>query len=102
MMRIILLMVWFYCLNTYAAANRPNPFQHPFYVGVLGGYGSTTWDGLVPTEENQNIALSLSTPLMVREGGGVWGLFAGYEFIPFFAIETSYMHYPAATITFDP
>lgn len=76
--------------------------QHPFYIGALGGIGATTWDGLVPSEENQNLALSLSTPIDSKEGGGVWGIFAGYEFLPYFGVETNYMKYPNATLVFDP
>ncbi len=74
---------------------------NPFYIGVSGGYGSTTWNGLVPTEANKNEALSLSTPIEVQEGGGVWGVFAGYELTPTFALEANYMHYPDANIAFE-
>ena len=76
-------------------------YRYPLYAGVSGGYGSTTWGGLVPAESNQNIAISISAPTAASEGGAVWGLFAGYEFTPFFAIETSYMKYPSATLSFD-
>lgn len=76
-------------------------FNHPAYIGVAGGYGSTTWKGLVPLEENQNLAMSLSTPLSVSEGGGVWGFFAGYELSPYFAIEANYLAYPHATVSFS-
>ena len=79
--------------------------RHPLYVGVTGGYGSTTWAGLVPLDlseqDEQTFALRLSTPIQVSEGGGVWGFFAGYEFIPNFALEASYMRYEDATVTFD-
>lgn len=68
----------------------------------MGGYGSTTWEGLVPTRENQNMALSMSTPIKVREGGGVWGAFTGYEFAHYFALELSYLDYPDAEVSFDP
>ncbi len=78
-----------------------NSFQYPTYVGIAGGYGSTTWKGLVPNKENQNLAMSLSTPTEAIEGGGVWGLFAGYEFNPFFALEASYFQYPIAQVYFD-
>lgn len=77
-------------------------FNRAFYIGLLGGYGSTTWRGLVPTKENQNLALNLSTPIHVTEGGGAWGVLAGYEFIPAFALEASYMHFPKADVFFDP
>lgn len=76
-------------------------YPHPFYFGVTGGYGSTTWDGLVPARSNQGAALNLSTPTDVTEGGAIWGVFVGYELIPFFAIEGSYTHYPNATVNFD-
>ena len=77
--------------------------RHPLYVGVSGGYGSTTWSGLVPLDlSDEEDPMRLSTPIGVSEGGGVWGFFAGYEFIPVFALEASYMRYPDATVTFDP
>ena len=37
--------------SSFAADNK---FTHPFYIGVTGGFGSTTWAGLVPTEENKS------------------------------------------------
>jgi hypothetical protein len=77
------------------------PFKYRMYLGGIGGSGSTTWGGLVPTRENQNVAMSLSTPTKVTEGGGVWGFFGGYEFTPFFAVEANYMKYPDATVFFD-
>ncbi len=75
--------------------------NHPFYVGVIGGYGATTWQGLVPATENQNMALMLSTPVDVEEGGATWGALVGYEFSPYFAVEANYMHYPTSTIYFN-
>jgi Outer membrane protein beta-barrel domain len=76
--------------------------HHPFYLGASGGYGSTTWKGLVPLKDKQNLAINISTPIRVREGGALWGFFLGYEFIPYFALEASYMHYPNARVIFDP
>lgn len=75
--------------------------HHPLYLGIAGGYGSTTWDGLVPSSNNQNSAMNMSTPIEVREGGGVWGVFAGYGFNPYFAIEAMYLRYPHAEVIFD-
>lgn len=77
-------------------------YRRSLYVGGVGGFGSTTWQGLVPQTTNQNQALSISTPIGVKEGGGVWGISAGYEFTPCFAIEANYMHFPDANIIFDP
>lgn len=76
-------------------------FRYKAYLGGTIGYGSTTWQGLVPSEDNQNMAIRLSAPMVVREGGTVWGVLGGYEFSPFFALEASFMQYPRATISFD-
>jgi len=92
------LMLYFLWLLT------PSAFAsvaHPFYFGIGAGYGSTTWWGLVPTNENQNEAMILSTPSQVREGGIAGGFFIGYEFFPFLALEGSYTKYPNAKISFD-
>ncbi|CEK10338.1 outer membrane beta-barrel protein [Legionella hackeliae] len=94
-------LLFFVSVSSFAHSNEKTNRRQHFYVGAMGGYGATTWEGLVPTEENQNLALSMSTPIKVREGGGVWGAFTGYEFNPFFAIELSYLDYPDATVSFD-
>jgi hypothetical protein len=86
------------------SASLPNPgasFHHPLYIGVSAGYGSTTWEGLVPAAENQNMAISISTPLKVREGGAVFGFWGGYELSRYFAIEANYTRYPKAIVFFD-
>jgi hypothetical protein len=75
--------------------------SHPFYVGLVGGYGSTTWQGLVPPSEKQNLAMSLSTPTDVTEGGGVWGIFSGFEWTPYFATEVGYLRYQNAQVVFN-
>jgi hypothetical protein len=95
------LPLFLYSLSCFAQEERFFFFNHA-YLGLAGGYGSTTWEGLVPTLENQNLALSLSTPIKVTEGGTVWGLFAGYEFIPALALELNYLHFPKAEVLFDP
>ena len=87
--------------TSFCMAKTKNDLKHPFYVGAIGGYGATTWQGLVPTKENQNVALMLSTPIRVQEGGATWGGLAGYEFTPYFAIEANYMHYAEALVHFD-
>lgn len=80
----------------YFDTNKP---CYPGYFGVTGGYGQTTWGMLVP--EEFNAALAVSTPIEVSEGGGLWGIYAGYEVLKTFAFEASYMHYPDAFLTFD-
>ena len=82
-------------------AHQSDSVRHPFYVGVMGGYGSTTWNGLVPTKNNQNAAVTISTPVIVSEGGATWGVLLGYEFTRNFALEGTYTQYPRASISFD-
>lgn len=89
-------------LHADLTANTTNSkFKYPFYLGVTGGYGKTTWEGLIPPAGKMNLAMSMSTPKEVSEGGELWGLFAGYELLPSFALEAAYMHYPNAKISFD-
>ncbi len=68
------------------------------YVGLLTGYGSTTWQELVGTDT----ASWASTPNSAKEGGLLWGLVLGYDFNPHIGIELAYLHLPQAAITFDP
>ena len=77
------------------------PTHKPFYVGFLAGFGSTTWDGLVPTSSNQGNAMVLSTPIGVNEGGGVWGVVAGYVISSSFSLEANYTKYQQARVYFD-
>lgn len=98
------MLIYLAFFPTFSDANssKSNQTRHPFYTGIIGGYGSTTWDGLVPSLTNQNFALNISTPIQTIEGGAVWGVYGGYEFSPHFAFEGSYMRYKDATIIFDP
>jgi hypothetical protein len=84
-----------------AACATEDKFSHPFYAGITGGYGSTTWFALVPSQNKQNAALALSTPISVNEGGGTWGLFAGWELMPSFAIEAAFNRYAMTNIYFS-
>ncbi len=98
---LTLLLFFSFSLCQAQRAKWIDEFKHPFYIGVAGGYGATTWRGLVPLDRNRNLAMSISTPVTVEEGGGVWGLFTGYEFSPYFALEANYMAYPHATVSFS-
>ena len=104
MRKFIVVGFFFYSILAFSqeVLDLNQAFRYPIYAGIAGGFGSTTWQGLVPSVNNQNMALSISTPTSVQEGGVAWGLFAGYEFTPYFAIEANYMHYPDAKIVFDP
>src|SRR3990167_6002834 len=96
----------YYCYMTFgvficaphviAATNQASPL----YIGGSIGYGSTTWDGLVPTAANQNPATNIGTPIAAAEGGYVPGGFIGYEFSKHFALEGSYLAFKTATIFF--
>lgn len=88
--------------KVYSNMEIEDAFRYKAYVGALGGYGSTTWQGLVPALEKQNMAMIISTPVSVQEGGGVWGLVGGYELTPYFSLEANYIHYPEAQVRFDP
>lgn len=78
------------------------PVENPWFVGGVLGYGSTTWRGLVPDTAKQNAALNLSTPIDAQEGGFTWGIVGGVEAFKNFHLQLDYMHYPRATIHFDP
>ncbi len=103
-MRILTVFAVFFCSSAIFAQEAPQSsaaYKHPLYLGATAGYGSTTWQGLVPSKSNQNEAISISTPISVTEGGAIWGGFAGYELSPYFAVEAHYVRYPNATISFD-
>jgi hypothetical protein len=100
---LFILVLVLFSSSTYAKGLPvlENRTPHPLYVGVLGGFGSTTWRGLVPEAENQNPALRISMPTNSSEGGFLWGVFVGYELTRYFAFEASYVDYPDATVIFD-
>lgn len=76
--------------------------DNPWYFGAGVGYGSTTWDALVPRTSAQNSAISMSTPIQVEEGGVLWGISGGVEVFKNFQMEFNYWKYPNATVHFDP
>ncbi len=90
-----------FCALLYSSPIEDTRFSHPLYAGGALGYGSTTWYGLVPAAENQNMAMALYTPVSAQEGGLVWGGLAGYELSPNFSIEVNYQQYPKVNLTFD-
>lgn len=94
------------CFSITSQAFAEEDFNHryrfPWYLGVTGGYGTTTWQGLVPSEKNLNDTMMMSTPINVTEGGAIWGVYGGYELNPYFALELSYIRYPNAKVDFSP
>lgn len=106
--KLLLLACSVYCVPviSFSAVNMVNvqpgaTANHPFYAGLTIGYGTTTWSGLVASEDDDDIAMAVSTPTSVNEGGTIGGVFVGYEIFPSFAMEFSYTHYPNAKIYFD-
>jgi opacity protein-like surface antigen len=97
---LLCVLTYLSVITSHAASEVNDKAHYPAYGGLMGGYGSTTWGALVPRD--QNAAISLSTPISVTEGGFVWGVVAGYEFSPQFALEANYMHYQASRLYFDP
>lgn len=92
------------CLSmpqAFATDDFSNLYRYPFYAGIAVGYGTTTWEGLVPSNKNKNVAMTISTPTEVSEGGVVGGIELGYEFNPYFALELNYIRYPNAKVLFD-
>lgn len=100
-MRLILFTLLFVISSSWAAVYEEDQYNHPFYLGVMGGYGTTTWSGLVPAANNQTPGLSVSTPIDANEGGATWGFFIGYDLTKYFGFEASYMRYPDAIVNFD-
>jgi hypothetical protein len=94
---LLFILCMFACFTTRTHAGC---FTNPLYAGPILGYGSTTWQYLVPKTSKQN-TISISTPKSVTEGGVAWGFLAGYEYSPYFAIEGNYIRYPNASILFN-
>ena len=93
------IIFWPMLLLLYPAYADPVPY--PFYFGLIAGYGSTTWKGLVPKDSNQSLALNMSTPIEVDEGGSVIGVMSGFEISSNAAIEVKYTRFQDAIVTFD-
>src|SRR5687768_9969611 len=98
----IFMIFWLYSLPLFCYGFSIPFNDHSFYFGLMGGYGSSTWAGLVPAKINENDAMIISTPIAVKEGGGMWGFYAGFEILPTFAIEGRYQHFPDTKVDFDP
>lgn len=96
---VVLVLTSIASISSFAAIDQENKFRYPFYIGITNGYGSTTWGNLVPKDPDST--MSIATPIRVHEGGYVGGFYAGYEIIPVFALELSYMHYPNAKLIYD-
>ncbi len=94
--KIIILCLSFFTYSMTCEAE--DIFKNPLYAGATFAYGTTTWGFLVPVAGNA--AINTSVPDEVHEGGESWGLLAGYEFLPTFAMELAYDHYPRAKVMY--
>jgi Outer membrane protein beta-barrel domain len=86
----------------FSSSSWATQVENPWYIGGGIGWGTTTWQALAPNSQNQNLALSMSTPMRAEEGGLLWGLGLGIEVIPQFQVELNFWDYPDADVYFDP
>ncbi len=75
-----------------------NLTAHPFYVGVMTGYGNTDWSQLVAQDD----AATYATPTSATGNGGIIGALVGYQITPYIALEAQYIRYPDSSVTFSP
>lgn len=88
----------FAAVDTPAAPILPTVLQHPYYVGLISGYGNTDWSQLV----SQDQASSANTPLSASGSGAIIGALFGYQLLQNIAIEAQYVHYPNSQVTLLP
>lgn len=91
------------------AAASANSFErlwqaHRFYFGPVLGYGSTDWSMMVMECDANDPFCSAQTvgssaPIGTSgDNGLVWGVTAGYELKPSWAMEATYLHFPATQV----
>ena len=93
--KLISLSLLFFISYTWAADRYTD---HPFYAGLLGGYGDTDWSRLVSEDE----LTAEATPISASGDGFVYGAFVGYQPFHYFAFELQYMRFPDADLVFEP
>lgn len=81
----------------YGYETSPAFDTNSLYFGVMGGYGSTTWQSVVARDGDSR----QSAPNFVNEGGFTPGIFIGYQFLPRFAIQFTTVWFPHANLHFD-
>lgn len=99
-------VLFFSSLASGEPSKKPLYFtHHPFYMGVLVGYGSTDWSeltancsGLNPSQCDQ---VRDAAPVSAGDFGAVWGVTAGYEVQPHFAFEASFINFPETKVKFS-
>jgi OmpA-like transmembrane domain len=81
--------------DTGMGSGTPLIMQHPFYFGVMTGYGNTDWSRLVA----QDSETSNATPTAASGSGAIVGALVGYQLTQYIAIEAQYVHYPTSSVT---
>lgn len=103
MKRFFLIILFVVCSISAALAGGSSAKEsieakRPFYLGVLGGYGHTTWGELISPE--QSWLVLQSTPISTRDNGFVWGFLGGYNFTPNFALEATFVKFHDSDVYF--
>lgn len=98
---LLLVLLSSLCISAFADdgmnSEGSQNMQHPFYVGVMSGYGNTDWGQLVAKDG----VSSYATPLSASGSGAIIGALAGYQVTPYISVEAQYIHYPNTTIAID-
>lgn len=87
---LLLLLIFFFSAAVFAGVD------HPFYVGIQGGYGNTDWARLI----SQDDASATATPEEATGDGFAYGGLVGYQFAERLAIEADYLRFPDSDLTF--
>lgn len=99
--------------SIHTSSENPYPARwnkSKFYLGAITGYGSTDWGMLVINCDPKDIQcdatmrdiLAESAPKAAGDDGAVWGVTAGYEVNPTWAMEASYIRFPTTLIHIKP
>lgn len=84
-------------LVTSCAADEQNFSNHFFYVGGMSGNADADWSSVVGTD----ISTLGPNPLSADGNGMLFGLDAGYQFSPHFAIEGEFIDLPSSKLVFE-
>lgn len=92
-------LIAIFTLSSIALNSSANTFPYTdehFYIGPSIGYGDTNWNMLTTTD----FMLTVSLPSDAKDQGVAGGAIAGYQFNPYFAIQSSFLELPKTVISF--
>ena len=75
----------------------PSVIAHPFYVGIITGYGNTNWNRLVAEDSLSGTA----TPSQADGQGALIGGLVGYDFNQYLGVEAQFIRFPNADLNFS-